>query len=502
MATKIFTRTFKTGILSNAIIHAGKNGTNMETKGKDTKPNGIGGNGISSNGIIQGTIWKQLLGFFFPILLGTFFQQLYNTVDAIVVGNLLGKEALAAVGGGTAFVVSLLIGFFTGLASGATVVISQYYGAQDEDQVHKAIHNAFALSLVGGVFVSVAGYATAEPLLKAISTPYDIMPLALRYIHIYFAGGLATVMYNMGAGIFRAFGDSKRPLYFLIAGCLLNIVLDIVFVGPLHMGVEGAAYATVLSQVLSLILVIVFLRKRTDCCRLVYKDIRFERQMLAKTVYIGLPAGIQAVLYTVSNLIIQTAINGFGTNAAAAWAAYGKLDSLFWMIISAFGIAITTFVGQNYGAGQIDRAKKGVRECIAMSLGATLIIEALYISFSRYGFMLFASDADVIDVGIGILNSIAPFYFTYILIEILSGAIRGTGKALMPTIFTVFGICILRVLWIRTIPPIYGTLNSVMACYPATWIVTSLAFLAYYLFGNVYSQAKASTISKTDVSEG
>ena len=223
--------------------------------------------------------------------------------------------------------------------------------------------------------------------------------------------------------------------------------------------------------------------------------------MLVKTVYIGLPAGIQAVLYTVSNLIIQTAINGFGTNAAAAWAAYGKLDSLFWMIISAFGIAITTFVGQNYGAGQIERAKKGVRECIAMSLGATLIIEALYISFSRYGFMLFASDPDVIDVGIEILNSIAPFYFTYILIEILSGAIRGTGKALMPTIFTVFGICILRVLWIRMIPPIYGTLKSVMACYPATWIVTSLAFLAYYLFGNVYSQAKASTISKTDVSE-
>lgn len=468
----------------------------METKGKDTR---LGD--INSNGITQGTIWKQLLGFFFPILLGTFFQQLYNTVDAIVVGNILGKEALAAVGGGTGFAVSLLIGFFTGLSSGATVVISQYYGAKDEDRVHKAIHNAFALSLAGGVLISVAGYITAEPLLKAISTPQDIMPLALRYMHIYFAGGLATVMYNMGAGIFRAFGDSKRPLYFLIAGCVLNIVLDIVFVGPLHMGVAGAAYATVLSQVLSLVLVIVFLRRRTDCCHLVYKDIRFERQMLGKTIYIGLPAGLQAVLYTISNLMIQASINGFGTNAAAAWAAYGKLDSLFWMIISAFGIAITTFVGQNYGAGQIERSKKGVRECLLLSLGATLVIEAIYISLSRYGFMLFASDADVIDAGVGILNCIAPFYFTYILIEILSGAIRGTGKALMPTIFTVFGICVLRVLWLRIVPPIYGTLNSVMACYPATWIVTSLAFLVYYLFGNVYSQAKATAISKTDTPE-
>jgi len=468
----------------------------METKSKDKR---LGD--INSNGITQGTIWKQLLGFFFPILLGTFFQQLYNTVDAIIVGNLLGKEALAAVGGGTGTVINLLIGFFTGLASGATVVISQYYGAKEEDSVHKAIHNAFALSIAGGILISIAGYATAERLLKAISTPEDIMPLALRYIHIYFAGGTATVMYNMGAGIFRAFGDSRRPLYFLIAGCLLNIVLDIAFVGPLHMGVEGAAYATVLPQVLSLVLVIVFLRRRTDCCRLVYKDIRFERQMLAKTIYIGLPAGIQAILYTVSNLIIQNAINGFGTNAAAAWAAFGKLDSLFWMTLSAFGIAITTFVGQNYGAGQIERSKKGVRECLLMSLGATLLIEALYISFSRYGFMLFASDAAVIDTGVGILNSIAPFYFTYILIEILSGAIRGTGKALMPTIFTTFGICILRVVWIRIVPPIYGTLNSVVASYPATWIVTSLAFLVYYLFGNVYSPAKAPTVSKTDVSE-
>jgi len=445
---------------------------------------------MNNNGITEGVIWKQLLSFFFPILLGTFFQQLYNTVDAVVVGNFLGKEALAAVGGGTGIVINLLIGFFTGLSTGATVVISQYYGARNEEYVHKAIHNAFALSIVGGLLISIAGYATAEPLLRAIATPEDIMPLALEYIHIYFAGGIVTVMYNMGSGIFRAFGDSQRPFYFLIAGCLLNIVLDILFVGPLKMGVAGAAYATVLSQILSLVLVIIVLRKRKDCCRLVYKDIKFEKALLKKTIYIGLPAGIQAVLYTVSNLIIQTSINGFGTNVAAAWAAYGKLDCLFWMILSAFGIAITTFVGQNYGAGQIERSKKGVRTCIAISLASTIIIEIIYLAFSRYGFMLFASDENVINVGVEILNSIAPFYFTYILIEILSGAIRGTGKALMPTIFTVFGICILRVIWLKTVVPYYGTLKSVMACYPATWIVTSLAFLIYYLFGNVYSQKK------------
>lgn len=438
------------------------------------------------NGIIEGVIWKQLLKFFFPILFGTFFQQLYNTVDTVIVGNFLGKEALAAVGGGTSTVINLLIGFFTGLATGATVVISQYFGAKDDENVHKAIHDAVALSLWGGIIISIVGYFSAEPLLRLIDTPEDIMPLALSYIHIYFAGGIFIVMYNIGAGIFRAFGDSKSPLYFLIAGCLLNIVLDLLFVGPLKMGVAGAAYATVLSQVFSLVLVTISLRKKTDCCKLIYKDIRIEKTMLKKTIYIGLPAGLQSVLYTVSNLIIQTAINGFGTDAAAAWAAYGKLDCFFWMILQAFGIAITTFVGQNYGAGQIERSKKGVRTCLYMCFASTFFIEAIYLSFSRYGFMLFVSDTAVISIGIEILNMIAPFYFTYIFIEILSGAIRGTGKSLVPTLITVFGICVLRVIWVAIIPRTFGTLSSVMACYPATWIVTSLAFFFYYKFGNIY----------------
>jgi putative MATE family efflux protein len=440
----------------------------------------------SYNGITEGVIWKQLLKFFFPILFGTFFQQLYNTVDTVIVGNFLGKEALAAVGGGTSTVINLLIGFFTGLASGATVVISQYFGAKDEEKVHLAIHDAVALSLWGGLLISIAGYLTAEPLLRLIDTPEDIMPLALSYIHIYFAGGIFIVMYNIGAGIFRAFGDSKSPLYFLIAGCLLNIGLDLLFVGPLKMGVEGAAYATVLSQVFSLVLVTISLKRKKDCCKLIFKDIKFEKYMLQKTIYIGLPAGLQSVLYTVSNLIIQANVNGFGTNAAAAWAAYGKLDCFYWMILQAFGIAITTFVGQNYGAGQIERSKKGVRTCLYMCLGSTLVLEALYLTFSRYGFMLFVTDENVIDIGVEMLNCIVPFYFTYIFIEILSGSIRGTGKSLIPTLITVFGICVLRVIWLAIVPQIYGTIKAVMVCYPVTWTVTSLAFFFYYKFGNIY----------------
>jgi len=440
---------------------------------------------ISINGITQGVIWKQLLGFFFPIVFGTLFQQLYNTADAIIVGQMLGKQALAAVGGGTSTAINLLIGFFTGLASGATVIISQYYGARDEERVSLAIHSAAAIALYSGILVSVAGFFLSGPLLKAISTPDDIFPLALTYMRIYFAGGIAVVMYNMGSGIFRAFGDSRSPLYFLIAGCLVNIVLDIVLIGVFKMGVAGAAVATVLSQVISLLLVIIKLRRRTDCCRLEFSKIRAERFIMTKTLAIGLPAGIQSIMYSVSNLMIQAGVNGFGTNAAAAWAAYGKLDSLFWMIINAFGIAITTFVGQNYGAGKIDRAKRGVRECLALSFAFTMVMEALYILFGRYGYLLFTNDEGVIATGEVVLMAIAPYFFTFICVEVLSGAIRGTGKALIPTLFTVFGICGLRIVWLAILP-LGKSLEGVVKCYPVTWIITSILFIVYYLFGGIY----------------
>ena len=445
---------------------------------------------IYNNQITEGVIWKQLLAFFFPIVLGTLFQQLYNTADAIIVGQLLGKEALAAVGGGTGTAISLLIGFFTGLASGATVIISQYYGARDEERVRLSVHNAVAIALYGGIAVSVAGYFTAEPLLRLIKTPDDIILLAARYMRIYFAGGILIVMYNMGSGIFRAFGDSRSPLMFLIAGCIANIVLDILFVGVLKMDVEGAAYATVLSQAVSLFMVVLKLRKRDDCCRLEYRRIRTDKVMLQKTIAIGLPAGIQSTMYTISNLIIQANINGFGTDAAAAWAAYGKLDSFFWMIISAFGIAITTFVGQNYGAGLIDRARRGVRECLVLSVVFTAVLEAVYIGFGRYGFMLFTHDENVIETGRVMLNAIAPYFFTFICVEILSGAIRGTGKSLLPTLFSVFGICGLRMLWLAAVSPSIGTITGVVACYPVTWTFTSLLFVVYYLAGDIYGTRK------------
>ena len=443
---------------------------------------------INSNGITEGVIWKQLLSFFFPILLGTFFQQLYNTVDAIVVGQYLGKQALAAVGGGTGTAINLLIGFFTGLSSGATVVISQHYGAKNEKKVSQAIHTAIALALAGGLLISILGYAFTRPLLELIGTPDDILPLAVRYMHIYFIGGIPVVMYNMGAGIFRAMGDSRSPFYFLLASCLTNIVLDVLFVGGFGMNVEGAAIATVISQLLSMVLIFVWLMRRKDSARLQIRKISFEKKLLSQMLMIGLPAGIQSIMYTISNLIIQAAINQFGTDTAAAWAGWSKLDQIFWMFINAFGIAITTFVGQNFGAGKIDRAKKGVRTVVLMSIVSTFVIEAGYFLIGDYGLMLFITDSAVLSIGSEILRYIVPWYISYIAIELLSGAIRGVGKSLVPTLISVFGICVLRIIWIYAVPSFDQTIFGVLASYPFSWVVTSALFIIYYFKGHIYDR--------------
>ena len=445
---------------------------------------------INSNGITEGVIWKQLLAFFFPILFGTFFQQLYNTADAIIVGQFLGKEALAAVGGGTGTAINLLIGFFTGLSAGATVIISQHYGAENSERVSASIHTAIALALLGGLIISILGYAFTRPMLELIGTPEEILPLAVSYMHIYFLGGIPVVMYNMGAGIFRAMGDSRSPFYFLIASCLTNIVLDLLFVGGMGMNVEGAAIATVISQILSMVLIFVTLMRRTDSAKLVIRKIAFDRTLLKQMLMIGFPAGIQSIMYTISNLIIQAAINQYGTDTAAAWAGWSKLDQIFWMFINAFSIAITTFVGQNFGAGKIDRARKGVRTVVLMSAVSTLALEAGYFLVGRYGLMLFITDSAVLEIGVSIMHYIVPWYITYIAIELLSGAVRGVGKSLIPTLISVFGICVLRIIWIYISPAVSPTLFGVLFSYPFSWIVTSLLFIIYYFRGHIYDIRK------------
>ena len=434
------------------------------------------------NSITEGVIWKQLLIFFFPLLFGTFFQQLYTTVDAIVVGKVVGKEALSAVGGTTGTLINLFVGFFIGISTGATVTISQYYGGKQEKEVSKAVHSAIALAIVGGVIIMLIGIIGAPVALQWMDTPEDIMPYSLIFIRIYFGGMIANLIYNMGAGILRAIGDSKRPLYFLMASCIVNIILDIVFVIWFRWGVAGAAMATVISQFFSAGLVCLVLIRTNECYKLEIRKIRFHMEMLRKIVHIGLPAGFQSLMYSVSNVIIQSSMNGFGTDSIAAWTAYGKIDSIFWMTISSFGISITTFVGQNFGAGKSDRVRKGVKVCFIMAMSVAVSLSIILYLYGSYVYQLFTNDEMVIQKGMEILRFLVPTFFTYVSIEILSGSLRGMGSTFVPMILTSLGICALRVAWVFAAVPVWPDIKTVIFSYPLTWVITSVLFIIYYRY--------------------
>ena len=297
------------------------------------------------NGIVEGVIWKELLKFFFPIMLGTLFQQLYNTVDTVVVGQFVGSAAVAAVGGSSAQILSLILGFFVGVSSGATVIVSQYFGCRDEKGVSDAVHTGLMLAIFGGAIMTVLGLVCAPTLLNWMDTPADTLEDSAMYLRIVFLSMIPSMLYNVGSSILRAVGDSKSPLIFLIVCCLLNVALDLLFVIVFKMGVAGVAIATSLAQLASGLLVCWSLMRSKECYRLELKKLRIQRQVMRDTIRIGLPTGLQSMMYTLSNMIITTAINGFGTSVAAAWVVLGKLDGMNWMIVNAFGVAVMTFAG-------------------------------------------------------------------------------------------------------------------------------------------------------------
>lgn len=437
----------------------------------------------SANSITEGVIWKQLLQFFFPILLGTFFQQLYNTVDAIIVGNFVGKEALAAVGGSTGTLINLLIGFFVGLSSGGSVIISQFFGANKGEETSRAVHTLIMLGLIASALFMAAGLLFSRQALQLIAVPDDIMDYALVYMRIYFAGVAFPILYNIGSAIMRAVGDSKRPLYFLIVCCLTNVVLDLVLVMGLKMGVAGAALATVLSQVVSVLLTFFSLMKTDECYKVAFRKLRLDMVLLRSMLRIGLPVGLQSTLFNISNLLIQSSINSFGTDIIAAWTAFGKVDSFFWMAISAFGVAVTTFVGQNFGAGKYDRVHKCVRVGIGMAMGMTILISAVILLIRNPALGLFTSDANVVNYGSRMIVYMVTFYFAYVPIEILSGAVKGAGDSFIPMIITLLGICVLRFSWVLILLPAHHDLFTLMVSYPISWFVTSIIFIIYYLKG-------------------
>lgn len=434
------------------------------------------------NQITEGVIWKQLLVFFFPIMIGTFFQQLYNTIDTVVVGQFVGTEALASVGGSAAQMINLVVGFFTGLSSGASVIIAQYYGARDEKFVRQGIHNAYAIAVVGGVLLSILGIVLAPSMLTMMNTPSEIIYDSTVYLRVYFSGLIFTFVYNIGSSILRAIGDSRTPLYILIACCLVNIILDLVFVVLLHKGVFGVALATLLAQAFSAVLVTMKLMRSEGMLQLKLTKIRFYRTACISQIKLGIPTGIEAILFAITNIAIQASLNSFGTDTTAAWSAYGKLDAIFWMINTAFGISITTFVGQNYGAGKTERIKKSVKVCLGMELVTAFVMVAFLIITREFLFRMFTSDADVIQIGSDMLVLITPWYIVYVFIEILAGALRGIGDVIVPVIITLGGICVLRIVWLAVALKVSPTISAIIFSYPVTWILTAVIFIGYYYY--------------------
>lgn len=444
------------------------------------------GTTVSSRQITEGNIWKQLLIFFFPILLGSFFQQMYNTVDTIVVGRELGTSALAAVGC-TGSLVNMVNGLFTGIGSGATVILSQFYGANLLADTKRTLQTGFTLSVVLGAVVTVLGTLGGPWVLALMKTPEDCLFLASQYIRIFFSGAIGSMVYNMGAGILRAMGDSKRPMIYLIITCFLNIFLDILFVRWLRMGVAGAAAATVVSQFISAGLLTAALCRRQDC-PLDLRHLKLEKALMGRILRIGVPAGLQFVTFDFSNILIQSGINSFGDATMAAWTAYAKTDGMTWMVCGAFGVAVTTFVGQNFGAQKYRRIRQSVRACLIMGIASETLLSAVVLLFREPILGIYIKDPEVIEIGSVIMLSIVPFNFTFMPVEVFGGTLRGVGDAATPTAISGICVCLLRIIWLLTGVKALHTLNSLTICYPVTWILASVVFSVIYLRGNWLSK--------------
>lgn len=437
---------------------------------------------IKKNSITEGSITKGLLFYFFPIFVGSLFQQLYNTVDSVIVGRFVGTEALAAVGGSAGQIYGILLWFLGGIAGGATVTVAQHYGAEDAEGVHKDIHNGFALAVIGSLFLAIFGFIFCRPIFVLMKTPVELLSQSVAYIRVLFSGLVISFLFNMGSGILRALGDSKRPLWYLIICCLINIILDLFFVVIVKTGVIGAAIATIIAQAISAFLVILRIMKLDPRYALRIRKIRIYPEVMKTQLRIGLPGGFQSALYGIANIIIQTAINALGTTAIAANTAFGKLDSVFWLVNGAFGTAVTNYVGQNFGAGKLDRVKKSTLVTLLTDGLLSLVISAVLVIFGRPLLGIFTKDEDVIRVGMEILATVAPFYIAYVSVEVLSGSLRGMGNVFIPTILTLSGICALRIAWVFFIVPLNPVLQNITIVFAISWLATSILFIIYYLY--------------------
>lgn len=426
----------------------------------------------------EGSIWKKLLMYSIPLILGNLFQQLYNTVDSIIVGNYIGSEALAAVGS-SGSIINLLIGFCVGASAGAGVVIAQFFGAQDKEGVRKAVHTTLAIAIAAGVVMTVVGILLVPFLLRAMGTPEEVFGQAVTYLQVYFGGIFFSVIYNMSAGILNAVGNSRRSLIYLMIAAVSNIFLDLLLVVVLKMGIVGAALATDISQLLSCIFILLFLTRSQEIYRVRLREIRFYERMPSRIIKIGLPTGIQHVVISFSNVLVQSSVNSFGAAAMAGFAAYIKIDGFNILPVMSFSTAATTFTGQNIGAGKYDRVKRGMYVSLAMGIIYTIATGILLLIFAPQVIGVFTDNQEVVTYGVYIMKFFCPFYWSLAILHVLSGTIRGTGHTLEPMLVILFSLCVFRVIWITAALSIAHQFSYVMVVYPLSWMVGMILILLY-----------------------
>lgn len=435
---------------------------------------------IDQNNLTEGIIWRKILFFALPILLGQIFQQMYNTFDSLIVGRFLGDQALAAVSS-SGSLIFMLVGFFQGVAMGAAVIIAKEYGAKNYKAMRLAIHTDVAFGLAAGVLLTVLGVVFTPTILRWMNTPADVLPQSVEYFRFYFCGAIFTVMYNIFVGILQAVGDSRHPLYYLILSSLVNVALDLILVGGFRFGVGAAALATTISQGLSAILCLIQLLRSNGEYKLRLREIGFHWNILKNIIRYGLPSGVQNSVIALANLVVQTNINGFGQSAMAGCGAYFKIEGFAFLPITCFAQALTTFVGQNLGAKRYDRVKKGVRFGLVCSMSLAEVIGITFWLLAPVLIGIFSNSLEVIDFGVRQARVEALFYCMLAMAHCIAGIMRGAGKATVP-MFTMLGFwCVLRVAYITVALHFYPDIRIVFSAYPLTWCSSCVVFLLYFL---------------------
>lgn len=437
--------------------------------------------GINNVNTTTGVIWKQLLIFALPILFSNFLQQLYNTIDLLIVGNYAGDHSLGAVGS-TGAITNLLVGLFVGVSIGASVAVAQAYGAANDREVYKTVHSTLFVALVSGAFLTVFGLLMTEPLLILMKTPDVQLPEAVTYMRIIFVGMIPMSIYNMSAAILRAVGDSARPLIFLIISAVINLVLDLLFVALLDMGVAGAAWATVIAQVVTAVLGVLTLMRADTSYRLFLKEIKPYKAEILKVLKIGLPAGMQSVVISLANTIIQSNINNYGPNAVEGYAAAGRIDGFYYMAVNSFTLALTTFVGQNIGAGRHDRARKGVKVALLMASSMAAVMGVIFFFTQTQLLGIFNVEPASEIYGRMMMTIGCLFYWIFAFGDVLTGAFRGAGKAAFPMIASLINMCLVRIVWIYFAQKVYADPLSVFLAFPVSWVLQAALMLIFYNF--------------------